>query len=193
MKIIRNIVGACMLIMGEHLCAGSAMTGVYWGAFDPPTAAHEAIINQVLVLPETEELIIVVNNHSYKDYTLSIEERFNLMKKIVGDREVLILVQEDSCLLNFENLVKIARHPLCAISGYDAYQNWIQRSSPEDRSKYKAIAVIPRGSSEPVLQDKHAFLLEIEGCYRNLSSTMVRDLLSRRRPAKWTVKTASPQ
>lgn len=44
------------------------MTGVYWGAFNPPTEAHAAIIVASLKNIRLKKLIIVVNNHSYKNY-----------------------------------------------------------------------------------------------------------------------------
>lgn len=152
-------------------------TGVFWGAFDPPTRAHQAIVEAVLAETWLCDLIIVVNNHAYKNYTHSLEERLLMMRDIVISHDVkkiIILSQDDKRPLHHQALAPMTPYPLCAVAGYDAYKKWLNHSSPEDRRLYGAIAVIPRGRDAPLLFDQQAFLLEIDASYRDVSSTQLK-------------------
>lgn len=156
------------------------LTGVYWGAFDPPTEAHAAVmISSINDIP-LKKLIVVVNNHSYKDYAYPLEMRLQMMKSIIqshGLEQIELRWQDESHKLDFMALKKITQEPLCAIAGYDAYKKWVAHSMPQDRFCYDAIAVIPRGDDIPILFDKAAFLLPIDSKYKDISSTKVRDSL----------------
>lgn len=157
-------------------------TAIYWGAFDPPTNAHKAIIDAVLAHKSMNDLIIVINNHNYKKYTFSLENRKKFIEATISSistkKQIKILSQDDNHPLDYGALEKTASYPLCAIAGYDAYSRWMAYSSPNARSQYKAIAVIPRGGLPPDLFDPHAFLLNIDSIYKDVSSTQLKALSS---------------
>lgn len=70
------------------------------------------------------------------------------MKEIIqstGLKNVELLWQDDTHKLDFSVLREINLDPLCAIAGYDSYKKWVDHSTPQERSLYDAIAVIPRG------------------------------------------------
>ncbi len=150
------------------------MIGVYWGAFDPPTEAHFAIIYASLKDIPLKKLYVIVNNNRYKNYSNSLEDRIKRLEKMIHSSEiknVKILWQDDEHKLDYEALRERIKDPLCAIAGYDAYQSWAQYSTPEERAMYHAIAVVPRGDDLPVLTDHNAFVLPIDYVYRYVSST----------------------
>ncbi len=100
-------------------------TGIYWGAFDPPTKAHRAIIEIVLAEKWLRDLIVVINNHNYKSYTYSLEERKLMMEDIIlslDAKNVTLLAQDDNHPLDYQVLTCMTPYPLCAIAGYDAYK-----------------------------------------------------------------------
>lgn len=153
------------------------MIGVYWGAFDPPTTAHEAILCAASKQLRFKKIIIVVNNHGYKNYTNPLDRRIELIRKIICSnclKDVEVLSQDDANPMDYRVLQQIVDAPLCAISGYDAYHRWVEQSTSAERAQYSAIAVIPRGNQIPILSDLHAFLLPIHADYRHVSSTAVR-------------------
>ena len=157
------------------------MTGVYWGAFDPPTQAHLAIITAVLHQNNIplQKLIVVVNNHKYKNYTFPLERRMQIIAQIIqskGLKNIELLWQNETHKLNFQTLKKWLQTPLCAIAGYDAYKKWTDLSSLQERSLYDAIAVIPRGDEPSILFDKTAFILAIDPIYKYVSSTKVKKI-----------------
>ncbi|MBA3238398.1 MAG: adenylyltransferase/cytidyltransferase family protein [Parachlamydiaceae bacterium] len=156
------------------------MVGVYWGAFDPPTKAHEAIITAAFRDIPIKKLIVVVNNHSYKKYTFPLEMRIQWMKEIIESNElkkVELLYQDDMCKIDFLALREMISEPICGIAGYDAYMTWIQYSNAQDRALYDAIAVIPRGDEDPTLFDEKAFILPISPIFKHVSSSAVREFL----------------
>jgi cytidyltransferase-like protein len=150
------------------------MTGVFWGAFDPVTKAHLRIITVCLEQLTLNQLIIVINNHSYKKYKFSLEDRMEKMRQglsLKEQRKILLRFQDDSQKMDYKALVKITKKPICAIAGYDAYRSWKALSNPEDRALYQKIIVIPRGDENPILFDQNAEILSIEDCYKYVSST----------------------
>lgn len=154
------------------------MVGVYWGAFDPPTEAHKAIIEAALNEIPLEKVIVVVNNNKYKNYTFSLEDRIRLVRQMINVTDkVDIMWQDDSHKIDYAFLKKNVGDPLCAIAGYDSYLSWINYSSVSDRNQYACIAVVPRGDEKPILFDSNAFILRIDECYKHLSSTKIRELL----------------
>ena len=151
------------------------MTGVYWGAFNPPTEAHAAIIAASLNNIRLKKLIVVVNNHSYKNYIYSIDVRLQLMREMIqstGLKNVELLWQDDTHPLDFSALREMTLDPLCAIAGYDSYKKWVSNSMP---LLYDAIAVIPRGDEPPILFDDRAFILPIDSEHKHVSSTKIRN------------------
>jgi nicotinic acid mononucleotide adenylyltransferase len=150
------------------------LIGVFWGAFDPPTKAHIAIIQAALALPFIHHLLIIVNNHSYKDYSLPLQDRKDALIKALKDispQRLTLMNQDDDHPMNYAALEKISSLPLCAIAGYDAYTKWASYSNSKERSNYHLIAVVPRGDEEAKLFDAHAFLLPIDQTLKHVSST----------------------
>jgi cytidyltransferase-like protein len=151
-----------------------SMTGVFWGAFDPPTKAHIAIIEKALSLPELRHILIIINNHSYKNYRSTLQERLDQMTILLSNwipHQITLLTQDDAHPMNFTKLSTLTNLPLCAISGYDAYLKWAQYSSDIERSHYASIAVVPRGDIPPILFDEQAFLMPIDPTFKHTSSS----------------------
>lgn len=149
----------------------SFYTGVYWGAFDPLTKAHTAIIQAALSSPIFTNLFIVVNNHSYKKYTYPLSQRIEEIEKALPTQSrvmVRFLSQDDSSPCDYFFLKTLSSLPLCAIAGYDSYKIWGAETS------FDAIALVPRGDETPVLFDRKAFLLEIDPSYRHISSAQLK-------------------
>jgi cytidyltransferase-like protein len=154
--------------------------GAYWGAFDPPTEAHVAIIQAAIEEIPLDRLYVVINNHPYKNYAFSMEERKQMLLELIPREElhhVEILWQNGTHDLDYSTLRKRIGAPLCVIAGYDSYKKWVEHSTPEERAAYDAIAVVPRGDDLPILYDQNAFLLPIDPIYRDVSSTKARALL----------------
>jgi cytidyltransferase-like protein len=145
--------------------------GVYWGAFDPLTKAHKAIIEAALKKLNLKKLLIVMNNHGYKKYLSSLGKRKEVLSywlKKEGLNAIEILSQEEGSPIDYQALLQIEKPPFVAIAGYDAYLSW------KDKSFWDSIAVVPRRGELPVLQEERAFLLEIEPKYKNISSSQVK-------------------
>ena len=151
-----------------------SLIGVFWGAFDPLTKAHLEIISESLKNLPLERLIIVVNNHSYKNYTYPLNERIEKIHSALDLKnrdKIEILFQDDEHPVNYLTLETKAKKPLCAIAGSDAYLSWIEHSSKEERLLYAKIAVVPRGDAPFNLLDPNAVLLPIDKDCRYISST----------------------
>ncbi len=155
------------------------MIGVYWGAFDPPTVAHFAIIRAALTDIPVKKIVVVVNNHKYKNYVYPLEVRLKVLKKMLqedGVEDAELLFQDEKKKMDYEALKSLFQAPLCAIAGYDAYVTWLNYSTALERKLYEAIAVVPRGNEDPKLFDSNAFLLNIKEKYSHISSTKIRGL-----------------
>jgi cytidyltransferase-like protein len=149
--------------------------GVYWGAFDPPTPAHLAIIEKSLKI--FEGLIIVVNNGSYKNYSLLPHKRIEIIKSKLNQmkkNKILFIIQDDENPVTYSTIKKRMKKKICVIAGYDSYSNWSKKK--DSPIKYDSIAVVPRGKEKPILFHENAFLMEISSKYRNISSTKLRAL-----------------
>ncbi len=156
--------------------------GIYWGAFDPPTVAHQAIIETSIKHIPLKKLFVVVNNQSYKNYTHLLHERMALIEEMLEEildledrKNVEILFQTDEDKINYRAIRLMVSEPLCAVAGYDSYKAWIASSAPEERALYDAIAVVPRGDDDPLLYDANAFLLPISEEYKYVSSSKIRE------------------
>ncbi len=158
------------------------IVGIYWGAFDPPTEAHYAIITASMTQIPLKKLYLVVNNSSYKNYSLPLSERIQHIQSYIhknGINNVEIISQDDIQKIDYTYLRKKTKSSLYAIAGYDSYLAWIKHTKPEERNLYDGIAVVPRGDDTPILIDKNAFLLPIDEKYKYISSTKVRGYDSR--------------
>jgi nicotinic acid mononucleotide adenylyltransferase len=159
------------------------MTGVYWGAFNPLTPAHEAIITTASSNHSIKKLFVVVNNNSYKNYSSPLEERIAKIQAFIEAnhlKNVEVLTQDDANQVNDSYFKERKICPICAIAGYDSYRKWVKYSKEPERAQYDAIAVIPRGDAAPLLFDKKAFLLPIDPTYKYVSSTKMRESLKKR-------------
>lgn len=155
----------------------SNAVGIYWGAFDPPTVAHYAIMESAMQNLKLKKLIVVINNNSYKNYMYSLDERRKIIQyKIqeMGLKNVEILDQDDSKKVNYSYLRQLTKDPLYAIAGYDAYIRWQKYSSDDERNGYSSIIVVPRGDEEPILYDQNAVLMRIDSIYKHVSSSALK-------------------
>lgn len=189
-----NFIVLIMLLFSFQACLASEpinsekpkmkkMVGVYWGAFDPPTVAHQAIIIEALNKIPLEKIIIVVNDHGYKNYTYSLETRLELMRDILRKNRltnVELLWQDEKQKIDYPALRRMTKMPICAIAGYDAYRSWIKHAAISERNRFDAIAVIPRGDETPLLSDSNAFLMPIGEIYKHVSSSKVKQEASLR-------------
>lgn len=151
--------------------------GVYWGAFDPPTSAHYAIMESALQNLKLKKLIVVINNNSYKKYAYPLIERRRVIEFKVqesGLKDIEIFDQDDSKLINYSYLRQRTNDLLYAIAGYDAYIRWQKYSSERQRNEYDAIIVVPRGDQEPILYDQNAVLMRIDSMYKYVSSSEIK-------------------
>lgn len=163
-------------------CTTSApkMAGVYWGAFNPPTEAHAAVMEAALNKIPLKKLIVIVNNHPYKNYAYPLQIRLQMIQEMIdahGFKNVEVLWQDETHPLSYQILKERVGAPLCAIGGYDSYKKWVEHTSPEERTLYDAIAVVPRGDDPLLLFDQNSFILSIPDNYRHVSSSKVRALL----------------
>jgi cytidyltransferase-like protein len=154
------------------------VVGIYWGAFDPPTDAHIAIISTALKALPVTKLVVVVNNHAYKKYDYPLESRLQMIRQKLSPEDLNkleILWQNDSYKLDYPALKqKYPETSFYAIAGYDAYKKWLEYSKSHDRSMYEAIIVVPRGEETPELCDDNALLMPIDDIYRHVSSTQIK-------------------
>jgi len=166
-----------ILIIPFERTQESQTVGVYWGAFDPPTEAHRAIIATSLGNKSIKKLFIVVNNHSYKNYANSLDSRIEMLKKMLSANELKsidFITQDDGHKIDYIVLSKMTTDGLLAIAGYDSYSQWVNYSDEQERAAYQTIAVVPRGDDEPKLYDRNAFIMPIDPKYKYVSSTQLR-------------------
>ncbi|MCB1114200.1 MAG: adenylyltransferase/cytidyltransferase family protein [Chlamydiia bacterium] len=153
------------------------VSGAFWGAFDPLTSAHKAIVDTAIKEIELDRLYIVVNNHPYKNYTYPLEERIKAWRSwldLKGFKQVELLSQDEAHLWDREALEAKSGQKIIAIAGYDAYQRWRAGAKKEALQNFDKIAVVPRGNEPPDLFDENALLLKIPEAYRYVSSAKVK-------------------
>jgi pantetheine-phosphate adenylyltransferase len=72
---------------------------IYPGSFDPPTRGHEDLIRRSLKL--CDRLVVAVARNSAKQPLLSVEERLELLRTVVGDDERVGYETFDGLLADF--------------------------------------------------------------------------------------------
>ncbi len=73
---------------------------VYAGSFDPVTNGHLWIMQQASLLFDT--LIVAIGENKAKDYTFSLEERFNFIQlSTIGYQNIEIAQYKDEFLVNY--------------------------------------------------------------------------------------------
>lgn len=92
---------------------------VYAGSFDPVTNGHIDIIKRSAKL--FDRLIIGVLNNSAKKYWFELDERKNLLTKILGDNQNIEIKSFDGLLVEFmkKNNANILIRGLRAVSDYE--------------------------------------------------------------------------
>lgn len=73
--------------------------GVYSGSFDPITKGHQDIIERASKL--FDKLIILVSNNSEKKYWFTLEERKNMVKKVLNECDNLVIDAYGGLLVNY--------------------------------------------------------------------------------------------
>ncbi|MGI6669181.1 MAG: pantetheine-phosphate adenylyltransferase [Acetivibrionales bacterium] len=75
------------------------MVLVYPGSFDPVTNGHLDIIERASVI--CDKLIVAVGNNERKRYEFSIDERVELIKLALGDRDDILVTDFSGLLADF--------------------------------------------------------------------------------------------
>jgi len=95
-------------------------TAVYAGSFDPPTNGHLWMIERGLEM--FDRLIVAIGDNPSKQYTFSIEERLELLRASIGDRERLEVAHFDNrYLVDYAKKMK-ARYILRGIRSPHDYE-----------------------------------------------------------------------
>lgn len=153
---LKYIVLSSALLFAAQSKSSAASThvyGVYWGTFDPPTLAHQAIINQAFSVG-IEHLFVVVNNHGHKPYCASISDRLAMLQLAVDPQlAVTYLVQDATCAWGMQELKNsFGGYPETAwylFSGQENLAYWdLKNSDPHDK-----IVIIERQGSTTVISD----------------------------------------
>lgn len=134
--------------------------GVYWGAFDPPTLAHTAIILQSFNIFNLSLIYIVINAYKGKCVTsnVDIEDRKNMillaLKEMNPNLEIekIKIVSQTAEEYNYDKLKKTlnSNDTLYAIVGADSFVKFhdackeldqviVVKRDVENLSKYKSL------------------------------------------------------
>lgn len=93
--------------------------GVYAGSFDPITKGHVDIIKRAAKL--TDKLIVGILNNSSKKYWFNLDERKEMVEKIIGDIDNIEIKTFEGLLVDFmkENDAQVIVRGLRAVSDYE--------------------------------------------------------------------------
>jgi len=93
--------------------------GVYAGSFDPITKGHVDIIKRAAKL--TDRLIVGVLNNGSKKYWFSLEERRQMVEKVIGEIDNIEIKTFEGLLVDFmrENNADVIVRGLRAVSDYE--------------------------------------------------------------------------
>lgn len=93
--------------------------GVYAGSFDPITKGHVDIIKRAAKL--TDKLIVGILNNGSKNYWFSLEERKQMVEKVIGSIENIQIKTFEGLLVDFmeENNADVIVRGLRAVSDYE--------------------------------------------------------------------------
>lgn len=93
--------------------------GVYAGSFDPITKGHVDIIKRAAKL--TDKLIVGILNNGSKKYWFSLEERKQMVEKVIGGIENIQIKTFEGLLVDFmeENNADVIVRGLRAVSDYE--------------------------------------------------------------------------
>jgi len=95
-------------------------TAVYAGSFDPPTNGHLWMIERGLEM--FDRLIVAIGDNPSKQYTFSIEDRLELLRASIGNRERLEIAHFDNrYLVDYAKKMK-ARYILRGIRSPHDYE-----------------------------------------------------------------------
>ena len=86
----------CLLFITYIL---AMLKAVFPGSFDPPTFGHLNIIERAALI--FDELVVVVADNRQKKYLFSVEERLEMMKKIVNSGGNVRITSWDSLIVDF--------------------------------------------------------------------------------------------
>ena len=154
-------------------------TGIFWGCFDPPTLAHQAIIYEMAEL--FDDNYIIVKNNVEKNYFAPIEHRLEMLYSILpeGINKFTVLIQDLQNSNNYFDVRKIVSGNLYVVVGTDALHSWLQQHQTKELAKYDGIYVVPRdtSSSNEITQLTKINKLSIDSMYKDVSSTTVRAAL----------------
>jgi pantetheine-phosphate adenylyltransferase len=135
----------------------SSSLAIYPGSFDPFTYGHLDLVKRVLSI--FKNLIIAVGNPTYKKCLFSVEERLDLIKRVLKNEKNIKVEKLEGLLVDFarKKKAKVIIRGLRAVSDfeYEFQMAWMNRKLNPD---IEVIFMMP--------SEKYAYL----------SSTMVREI-----------------
>jgi nicotinic acid mononucleotide adenylyltransferase len=153
--------------------------GIFWGSFDPPTLAHQAIIYRMGEL--FTDNFIIVKNDAEKKYFVPIEHRLEMLYNILppNTNKYQVLVQNLQNNYDYFDIHESGNDNLYIVVGMDALFTWLQQHQVDELIKYDGVYVVPRNTSSSIdiTRLTKIKIMEINGKYNDVSSTAVRNAL----------------
>lgn len=149
-------------------------TGVFWGTFDPPTRAHQSIIQKVIVELGIEKLYIVVNNDQRKSPIANISQRVDMLQKMTLQYHDSICIQPQNA--HNEDYFVFRAHlkcPLAVIAGADSLLWILTRYSIDFLSQYDRVCIFTRDNAS-IPPDCPVETIELDAQTRKISSKTAR-------------------
>lgn len=147
--------------------------GVYWGTFDPPTLAHQAVITEAFSIG-IEHLFVIVNNHGHKPYCASIDDRLAMLKLAMDPKlSVTYLVQDTECTWGMKELKEtFGSHPETSWYLFSGQENLPYWNLKECDARDTIVIIERQGSSTIIPQG--VITLKLGHIAKPVSSTSVR-------------------
>ncbi len=126
--------------------------GVFWGTFDPPTIAHQFIIEKTLSHFQLDTLYIVVNNDRRKSPLATVEQRIAMIKAMTSfGHQALHIQVQDPINQDYFKLRKQLQKPLTVIAGADSLLRMLEYNSTDCLKQYDRICIFSRqGAAIPL-------------------------------------------
>ena len=115
---------------------------VYPGSFDPPTRGHEDLAQRSLAL--CDRLIVAVATNSSKQPLFTVEERLDLLRRVLGDDSRGVVTSFDGLLVNFARSVgaTMVLRGLRAVSDFD-YEFQMALMNRQQHAALETVFLVP--------------------------------------------------
>lgn len=179
---------------------------IFGGSFNPPLNSHFLLAEQIYNELENIEKVIFlpVSSKYQKDYLLSNEHRYNMLKAVVDKNEHFELsdieLKQDRQLNTIETLKLLQKeYPnniLYFVIGTDNLKELSNWRNPEELVTKFKIIVLERGNDnfeeimkndEFLIKHKNSFISLKENIRTNLSSTFVRNNIKAGKSVKYLI------